>query len=191
MKFPDKYKSITKQVFTKNEYKIIPIRFEDRYKIMKWRNEQMFHLRQKTTLIKKNQDDYFLNTVESLFYKNHPSQILFSFLKKEECIGYGGLVHINWEDKHAEISFIMKTELEKEHFEEYWNIYLPLIENLAFNELNLHKLHTFAFDLRSLLYLVLETNKYKKEAILRDHCLINNKYVDVIIHSKINTNDKI
>ncbi len=40
------YKSLNKQTFSKGEYSIVPIRFEDRYDIMKWRNEQVYHLRQ-------------------------------------------------------------------------------------------------------------------------------------------------
>jgi hypothetical protein len=57
------------------------------------------------------------------YYKLHPEKakpqivywacssdnesLLFSFLKNGECIGYGGLVHINWIDQNAEISFMI------------------------------------------------------------------------------------
>ena len=77
-------------------------------------NEQIFHLRQFEPLTKIKQDLYFTNIVSKLFKEEQPNQILFSFLKNGECIGYGGLVHINWIDRHAEISFIINTILDNE-----------------------------------------------------------------------------
>lgn len=180
------YKILKKQVFSSGEYSIVPIRSEDRYDIMKWRNEQMYHLRQNKPLTKEQQDVYFDSIISNLFEQNQPSQILFSFLEEEKCIGYGGLVHINWVDKNAEISFIINTDLEKMEFNKHWDIYLELIEELAFKELNLHKLHTYAFDLRPKIYEVLENANFKKEAVLKEHSFFDNKYIDVIIHSKFN-----
>src|SRR5690554_5186890 len=128
MDFKHGYKALKTQSFRIDDYSIVPIRYEDRFKIMEWRNEQMYHLRQASLLTKENQENYFKNVVANLFDQEQPDQILFSYLKDEECIGYGGLVHINWIDHHAEISFIMKTELEKDEFDLHWSIYLDLIE---------------------------------------------------------------
>lgn len=178
------YKCLAKQEYTYLEYKIIPIRDGDKYIIMQWRNEQMYHLRQNKFLTKEDQDLYFENVVSTLFSKDQPEQLLFSFLKEDELIGYGGLVHINWADKNAEISFLMNTELEKEHFEEYWIIYLKLIEKVAFHQLSLHKIFTYAYDLRPKLYKVLESAEFIQEAKLFDHCIVDDRYVDVYIHSK-------
>jgi RimJ/RimL family protein N-acetyltransferase len=178
------YKVLSRQSYIKNEYSIVPIRMDDRYLIMKWRNEQLFHLRQKKKLIPKEQDDYFKNVVASLFDEREPSQILFSFLYKGVCVGYGGLVHISWVDKNAEISFVMNTEMEKDYFSIFWKTYLHLIEDVAFVELKLNKLFTYAFDLRPHLYKVLEDCDYIKEATLKNHCFFNNKFIDVIVHSK-------
>ena len=180
------YTVLNTQSFSKDHYSIVPIRFEDRLQIMKWRNEQMYHLRQANILTEEDQNSYFENIVFKLFDQEKPNQILFSYLKNDKCIGYGGLVHINWIDKNAEISFIMDTALEKEHFNFHWKTYLNLIEQVAFNELNLHKIFTYAFDLRPHLYSALEESDYRKEAILNNHCFYNNEYKDVIIHSKIN-----
>jgi len=113
--------------------------------------------------------------------------LLFSFFYKKEFVGYGGLVHINWIDKNAEISFIMKTEMEKEYFNTFWRNFLKLIEKVAFHELRFHKIFTYAFDLRSHLYIALEAAGYKEEARLKEHCLFNKKYYDVVIHTKYNS----
>lgn len=178
------YKVLNKQVFSTRSYSIVPIRMEDKYAIMKWRNEQIYHLRQNRPLTEADQDSYFENVVDKLFDQERPNQILFSYLEDGKCIGYGGLVHINWIDKNAEISFIMNTALEKDFFSFHWQTYLGLIEKVAFEELQLHKIFTYAFDLRPKLYEVLENSGYEREARLKEHCFFDGKYIDVIIHSK-------
>jgi len=183
-----KYKALNNSIFQRDTYSLIPIRYKDRFSIMKWRNEQVYHLRQSKLLTESDQENYFKKIVSKQFEEEFPSQILFSFLKNNVCIGYGGLVHINWIDRNAELSFIMDTDLEKDKFHEIWSSYLPLIEVVAFNDLKLHKIHTYAFDLRPHLYFMLEENGYIKEAILKEHCLINREYKNVIIHSKLNKN---
>ncbi len=186
MKFPTTYPFLKQQKFIEGEYSIVPIRYEDRLNIMQWRNEQIYHLRQATPLTEINQENYFKNVVAKLFEQEQPNQILFSYLKNGECIGYGGLVHINWIDKNAEISFIMNTELEKNEFHFHWKTYLNLLEKVAFKELKLHKIFTYAFDVRPHLYEAVESAGFIKDAVLKEHCYFNGKFKDVIIHSKIN-----
>jgi len=179
------YSCLTQKVFTSGKYALVPIRFEDRYDIMKWRNEQIYHLRQAKPLTQEDQDAYFENVVAKLFDQEKPSQILFSFLEDGVCIGYGGLVHINWTDKNAEISFIMDTALENNRFSEIWCAYLGLLEQMAFEDLNLHKIYTYAFDLRPHLYDAFLSAGFKEEARLTDHCLFEKNFINVVIHSKI------
>jgi RimJ/RimL family protein N-acetyltransferase len=180
------YKCLKQQVFEKDNYKIVPIRDEDKYEIMRWRNEQIYHLRQKKPLTKEKQERYFENVVSKLFDEEQPTQILFSYLENNICIGYGGLVHINWIDKNAEISFIIETKLERDYFYNHWKKYLKLIEQVAFGDLDLHKIFTYAFDLRLNLYEVLESSDYFLEARLKEHSFFEGKFIDVIIHSKLN-----
>jgi hypothetical protein len=189
MKFKENYKALKKSTLIEGEYSIIPLRYDDRIHIMEWRNQQLFHLRQIAPLTIQNQDIYFENVIAKLFEQANPSQILFSFLKNEICIGYGGLVHINWIDKNAEISFIMNTKLEKEYFEKNWNIFLDFIQKVAFDDLKLHKISTYAFDLRPNLYKIFENKGFFKDAILRDQIFHNELYINVVIHSKINNDD--
>ena len=183
-----KYKCLSKQNFEYQGYEIVPIRFQDRYLIMKWRNEQLYHLRQHKPITSEEQDFYFKNVIENLFAEESPKQILFSYLSDNICIGYGGLVHINWIDKNAEISFLINTDLEISAFDIHWGNFLNMIEKVAFDELGLHKIFVYAFDLRPHLYSVLESNKYYFEALLKEHSFYNNKFINVIIHSKININ---
>ena len=179
------YDCLTVQEYTLEDYSITPIRYKDRLDILKWRNEQMYHLRQAKPLTEAGQENYFTSIIPKLFKQRQPNQILFSFLKNGKCIGYGGLVHINWIDKHAEISFIMNTELELTEFDLNWTSFLNQIETVAFTELNFHKLFVYAFDIRPHLYLMLKKNNYFLDATLKEHCFLNDKYIDVVIHSKI------
>ena len=185
----ESYKVLNNQIFSNEEYSIVPIRYEDRMTILKWRNEQIYHLRQAKPLTEKDQDVYFDTVVNTLFDQERPDQILFSYMENDVCIGYGGLVHINWIDKNAEISFIMNTELEKDFFAKHWSIYLGLIEQVAFKDLEFHKLITYAFDVRPHIYEIIENAGFVKEATLKEHCLFNGEYKDVIMHRKFNNTD--
>ncbi|CAM3952014.1 MULTISPECIES: GNAT family N-acetyltransferase [Flavobacterium] len=183
-----KYKCLTNNLFHADGFHIEPIRDEDKYAILDIRNSQLFHLRQTEPLTKEKQEQYFSTVISALFEVEKPSQLLFSFFENNEFIGYGGLVHINWIDKNAEISFVMKTELEKEHFSKYWSNYLNLLEKIAFETLNFHKIFTYAFDLRPHLYETLESCGFKEEARLKEHCFFNGKHLDVVYHAKMNRN---
>jgi len=182
----DKYKRLNRQKFNKGVFSIVPIRYQDRLKIMKWRNEQLYHLRQPRTLTVEEQDNYFNTTIKSLFSQNYPSQILFSYLEKDVCIGYGGLVHINWTHKIGEVSFIMTTSLEGEKFAFHWSNFLILLEKVVFEELKFRKMSTYAYDLRPHLYPILEDNGYIKEEILKGEHTFEGNPLDVVIHSKYN-----
>jgi RimJ/RimL family protein N-acetyltransferase len=181
-----KYSCLNNQVFGKGNYKLVPLRYEDRLDILKWRNEQIYHLRQSRPLTVEDQENYFNTVVDKLFDEEQPNQILFSYLENGKCIGYGGLVHINWIDKNAEISFIMNSALEKDDFHNNWTKYLSLIEKVAFEDLKFHKIFTYAFDIRPHLYLALKDSNFIEDARLKEHCLFDGEYLDVVIHSKIN-----
>ena len=83
----------------------------------------------------------------------------------------------------------MDTALEDHFFKKFWQIYLRLIEQIAFTNLCLHKIFTFAFDLRPYLYEVIEEVGYRKEARLKEHCVFHGKFIDVIIHSKLSVDN--
>jgi len=180
------YKCLGQQQYAKDEFSLVPLRNEDKLDIMNWRNEQIYHLRQQKPLTEEEQTKYFDTVVAGLFDMEQPVQVLFSYLQNGTCIGYGGLVHINWKDKYAEISFIIDTTLEKDFFEFHWVTYLSLIEEVAFKELKLHKIFTYAFDLRPKLYKAVAAAGFELEARLKEHCFFGGKFIDVVVHSKIN-----
>jgi RimJ/RimL family protein N-acetyltransferase len=186
MEFPENYAALSRNIFTQDDFSIVPIRPEHRFSIMKWRNEQIFHLRQNKVLSAEDQENYFSKVVLPLFAEDQPKQFLFSYYYKDVFCGYGGLVHINWIDSHAEISFLMDTELEVSDFELHWGGYLKLITELAFDVISLNKIYTYSYNLRPRLYPVLSSNGFAQDARLREHVFIENRWVDVLIHSKLN-----
>jgi RimJ/RimL family protein N-acetyltransferase len=187
MQFPSKYKVLSIEIVSEQGFSLVPIRFEDRIPIMKWRNEQIYHLRQKEPLTVEGQDKYYREYVASLFEQDAPENLLFSYLKDGVCIGYGGLVHINWTDRNAEISFIIDTELENSEFHQHWGRYLKLLAKIAFDGLHLHKIYTYAFDIRPKLFPAVEAAGFEREAILKEHFLFNGNYYDVVYHARIST----
>ena len=186
MIFPAAYNCLSQNEFVIEDYKLVPIRYEDRLAIMKWRNEQMYHLRQEKPITEKSQENYFNGTLARLFDQEKPNQILFSYLKNDKCIGYGGLVHINWIVRTAEVSFIMETSLERDEFDFHWTTYLYLLKKIAFEELKLRSLHTYAYDLRPFLYPTLEKNNFKLKEHLKDEIKIDGKKKDIFIHECVN-----
>lgn len=180
------YKALKNNVFTHGQYSIKPLVYENRLEIMKWRNEQIYHLRQDKPLTESDQENYFNTIVANLYNQDEPDQLLFGYYQDEKLIGYGGLVHMVWDHKRAEISFIMDTSLEKLEFTLHWKLFLQLIENVAFNELSFNKIYTYAYNLRPHLYPVLLSQGFEIEARLKNHYYLDNKYVDCLIHSKFN-----
>lgn len=180
-----KYKILGENTFQLDEYSLVPIRKEDMLPIMHWRNEQIDILRQKEPLTPEMQDVYYTNVVSTLFEEQYPGQLLFSFLENSVLIGYGGLVHIDWESKNAEISFITATSRNRDHsqFTKDWTTYLSILIRIVKEQLMFKKIYTYAYDIRPHLYPILISAGFVEEARLKNHILINNNYFDVVIHA--------
>ncbi len=172
------------------KYSIIPLRKCDIQKIREWRNEQINVLRQQIPLTKETQLRYFIDTIEKSFYKNKPDLILFSFLHDGHCIGYGGLVHMNWNSKRGEISFISNTirTKSKSIYQKDFSIFLKLLFKISFDDIGLNKLTTETFNIRPWTIEVLENQGFKREGKLKKHVSIDGKLYDSILHAKFTNN---
>ena len=179
------YKCVHKSEFKSGNYKLIPIRDEDKYAIMRWRNEQINVLRQKQPLTKEQQENYFATIIADLFKQEKPGQLLFSFLENDILIGYGGLVHIDWESRNAEISFLTETKrnIDKNQFLSDWCNYLQILKYMVREHLKFIKIYTYSYDLRPLVYDALLKEGFVQEARLKNHVIVDNKLYDVVICS--------
>ena len=167
-----------------NEYCLVPLREEDIELIRKWRNEQIDYLRQNKPLTKDEQSKYYHQVIKKSFYEKKPEMILFSFILKNSCIGYGGFVHIDWNLKKAELSFVLNTNrTEKlETYKKEFSIFLKIILNIGFKQILFHKIFTETFDIRPNTILVLEKTGFVLENRLSSKNYINGSYVDSLFH---------
>jgi len=179
-----KYSFLKYQNYTKNRYSISPLRYEDILKIKKWRNEQISILRQKTPLTDNDQEKFFTDVIENTFYELKPDQILFSYFLDKKCIGYGGIVHIDWEKSVAEISFINETErahVEIDYYNDFTN-FIHLIFQIAFCELDLEKLTTETYGIRNVTLKILDELGFRLRDKINDYISIDGKQYDSLFH---------
>ena len=179
------YKNINSNSFNNGMYSLVPIRDEDKYDIMNWRNNQLDILRQEIVLSIEQQEHYFKTVVDKLFDIEEPKQLLFSFLENNKLIGYGGLVHIDWKIKTAEISFLTETSrnINADMFISDWVNYLSILKKVANDYLNFKSIYTYAFDSRPNLYIALQEAGFTEINRYRNHIQIEDKKVDAVIHS--------
>ncbi len=173
-----------KKEWKRGEYSLVPLREEDIFLIKKWRNEQMDVLRQKKLLSDDDQVAYYHDVIRPLFGETEPEQVLFSFLHSNTCIGYGGLVHIDWSKREGEVSFLVDTVRagNPDVYERDFRVFLSLIKSIACEELKLERICTEVYDIRPLHVLILENNGFVLKKRLKNFLVIRGKPVDSLLH---------
>lgn len=182
-----KYKVLPENFFALEDYSILPYREEDIFKVKNWRNDQMKILRQDKILSDDDQEKYYNLVVKNSFSQDAPKIILFTFLQLGKCIGYGGLTNIDWAAKRAELSFLVDTErtLILDQYEKDFTIFITLMKMVLFDALNFNRLFAETFDIRDFHISILEKNGFVLEGRMKEHVVINNKFVDSLIHGYI------
>jgi len=184
MNTASKYTALQQNEFSYSDYVLVPIRSEDMENIRQWRNAQMSVLRQSVKLSQDDQKLYFENVIKSSFADKQTKQLLFSFIKNNQLIGYGGLVNISWKDKRAEMSFLLDDQRaqKKIQYKEDMANFICLIKKVIFEEMKFNRVFTETFAFRTFHISILEENGYVKEGSLREHILESSKFYDSIIH---------
>jgi 2-polyprenyl-3-methyl-5-hydroxy-6-metoxy-1,4-benzoquinol methylase/RimJ/RimL family protein N-acetyltransferase len=183
----EKYICLSEEKYVLNDYALVALRKQDIYQIKEWRNVQIDVLRQKRLLTDAVQENYYQSAILPTYRQPFPRQILFSILRNEVCIGYGGLVNISWEDRRAEISFLvdhLRASNEAQYEGDFTN-YLTLIKRIAFEELDLNRLFLETYDIRSKHIRIIENSGFSLEGRLRQHVTINGKKVDSLLHGMV------
>ena len=142
-------------------------------------------LRQKKEISIAQQVNYYHAKIEPLFNELNPTQLLFSFTYNDVLIGYGGLVNISWEDKRAEMSFLVNPQraINKEQYELDFSNFISLIKQLCFSEMQFNRLFTETYDFRDFHISILEKSGFKVEGRFRKHIFEHGKFHDSILHS--------
>lgn len=166
-------------------YSIRHIEYNDIFKIKDIRNEQMDVLRQSKPLTNEDQEKWYKDVILPS-YKSKTTTLNFTILENNEFIGYGGFVNINYNNKNAEVSFLVKKERSENNII-YRNDFIYFLEHIIeySYKLELHRIWTETYSFRKFHISILESKMFKYEGTLKDSTLLNGKYIDSIIHGFI------
>lgn len=158
--------------------------------IRQWRNGQMDVLRQSAPITSEGQARYFAAHVWPEKPILEPAQILLAIERSTDLVGYGGLVHISWPNRRAELSFLLAPKLERcsETRAAVFDAFLSLVQELAFTDLGLHRLFTETFAHRKRHIATLEAAGFQREGCLREHVVVNGVQMDALVHGCLATN---
>jgi len=125
-------------------FSVRSVRPADIENIRVWRNAQLDVLRQNREITPQQQEAYYAEHVWPAMQLRRPRNILLSYMKDEELVGYGGLVHIAWEHLRAEVSFLVDPAVaaDPEQYRNCFTMFLKLIKILAFRDLRFARLCT-------------------------------------------------
>jgi RimJ/RimL family protein N-acetyltransferase len=181
-----KYQVLSATEYTLNNLAIRTIDETYIQQIRIWRNQQIDILRQNQIITELEQIHYFNTHVFPLLKSENPMQILFYCFYKGNFIGYGGIVHISYENKIGEISFLLDPKIQKDSlYELVFILFLELMNKIAFQELKLNKLYTETFSTRKKHVPMLEKAGYSLEGIRRSHVILNGQIADIYLHGKV------
>ncbi len=180
-----KYKVLNQNIFSRGDYLVSPVSIGHMEDIRRWRNAQMDVLRQKKELSVEDQQRYFSNVVLPLFDQDQPDQLLFSFFKNSRFIGYGGLVHLSWIDKRAELSFLVEDSraADQKTYGEDWFNFIEIMKELCFSEMKFNRLFCETYEFRKFHISILEKAGMKEEGRLRENIFEHGTFMDSIMHS--------
>lgn len=178
------YRCLSRQEFRQGDRRLVPWREQDIESVRRWRNEQIDVLRQKQPLTEAQQSAYYRGTISPTFQEATPKQVLFSYLEGERLIGYGGLVHIDWEVRRGEVSFLVETSRAADpvRYTDDFRRYFGLLARAAFEDLGFRRLTSETFDIRPLHVEVLESLGFRREGRLRKQVMVNGSPVDSLLH---------
>jgi RimJ/RimL family protein N-acetyltransferase len=181
-----KYKSKFIQNILINENYYSWLTPEDFESLRIWRNQQKNILRQVNNINKKDQKKYFVNFYKENCFSNKPLNIIFAIKEKHRLIGYGGLVNISWQNKRAEVSFLLNTSIanNKKKYEFYFKNFFTFISKASFEKLKLNKIFTETFIFRKNHIKLLNIVGFKKEGFFKNHYYKKNKKISSILHAK-------
>ncbi|WP_248929436.1 GNAT family N-acetyltransferase [Paenibacillus hamazuiensis] len=179
-----KYRCLQKPAYRFGDYEAVSLREQDIMSIKQWRNEQMAVLRQNKVLTDEDQRNYYQHVVLPTFDQEQPRIILFSFLYRGECIGYGGLTNNEWICQRAEISFLLNTArtTDRAGYRNDFTAFLTLMKKVAFEDLHFNRLFTETYDIRPHHVQILEDNGFVYEGRMRQHAVVDGRFVDSLLH---------
>jgi RimJ/RimL family protein N-acetyltransferase len=177
------------ETISHGDYSLTAVQDEDIEAIRLWRNIQVGVLRQPFPISSEQQVSYYSDKIFPTMREKAPTNILMSFYLKGELIGYGGLVHMSWQDSRGEISFLLNPVFTKDKrlYKEKHMVFLKLVADLAFTDLGLNKIFTETWSTRQGHIDNLESFGFRLEGTLKSHIMIDGKFEDALMHRILST----
>lgn len=187
------YKVMPNDELLSGSLRVVAIQPDHIENVRLWRNAQMDSLRQTQPITPEEQLKYFSTHVWPEKPTNAPRRILLAIEEQAKLIGYGGLVYIDWENRRAEVSFLLAgaVEAQPDRRSKVFYDFLNAMKVLAFADLSLNRLFTETFANRARHIQTLETAGFKREGILREHVMINSAFVDSVFHGAIASDEQV
>jgi RimJ/RimL family protein N-acetyltransferase len=178
------YTCLHRQRFVAGSCALVPVAPEHIENIRLWRNAQLSVLRQMAPLSRTEQENYYATAIWPQMSDPAPANLLLAFLENDKHIGYGGLVHIAWPHRRAEVSFLLAPEraADPERCANDFSTFFGLLKAIAFDDLNLNRIFTETYAQRTQHIAILEKNGLRREGILRQHVIVDGKATDSILH---------
>ncbi len=179
-----KYRCLAQNEWAIDSYSVTCIQPEHIQTIRVWRNEQIDVLRQAAPLSPDQQERYYAAKIWPTMEDSQPDNILLSYFLNGTHIGYGGLVHVSWENRRAEVSFLVAPPraMVEETYEADFSSFLKLMKILAFDDLGLNRLCTETYSFRFQTISILEGAGFRHEGTLRQHVIKHGTAVDSVMH---------
>lgn len=180
-----KYVALTQNTFQSGQYSLRPISGSDKNIVLRWRNDQQEVLRQKGVISKTEQAEYFAKKVIPTFEQTQPEMILFMMLNKDSTVAYGGLTHLDWNEKIGEISFLAETSIAKNQdmYAEVMTHFLIMLKRIAFKELRFNQIFAETYGFRTHHIKILESAGLKYGEKINNQIEYQGKFYYSVIHS--------
>lgn len=189
MPVPSSYVCLPRPLIHLGDYSVRSVQPEDIEDIRNWRNAQLDVLRQRHILTPADQKAYYADHIWPAMVEAEPANILVALLRRGERIGYGGLVHIAWPHRRAEVSFLVDPQIAQDapSYTEAFDAFFALIKTLAFDDLRFNRLTSETYASRTAHIAQLESVGFQLEGRLRRHVLIKGEYIDSLLHGCVTT----
>lgn len=180
---PSSYACMPRHRVARGAFSVRAVSPEDIEPIRLWRNAQMDVLRQTQPISPDEQVAYYAQQIWPTLALPQPPNILLAYEESGRRIGYGGLVHIAWPHRRAEVSFLLDpTQLSsRARFDRLFETFLLLMQELAFEDLNLRRLCTETYAFRTEHIDMLEKCGFEREGVLRGHVIVNGVPTDSVL----------
>tara|TARA_A100001037_G_scaffold239144_1_gene218666 strand:+ start:1782 stop:2294 length:513 start_codon:yes stop_codon:yes gene_type:complete len=166
------------------KFELKNIKKQDLKTIIRWRND--------SRIIKFNTQFFLLNMeYQKKWFKEISAKKsknkMFIFKYGNEIVGIGGLIHVDYENKNADIAIILGES--KIRGKGFGTKALEMLVEYGFKKMKLHRIGADIFEYNKISLRLFEKLKFKKELEMKDYLWRDGRWWKVYTYSRINFSD--